>query len=257
MIKLIILEGPYMNNFLLIVLIAFFGCSSPPPPSGATPAESLFKEAQELIKDEHYLQATERLNTIRSKHPYSYYATHSELLQADILYKQENFVEATAAYILFKDFHPKHPKVSYVIWKIAESYFNQMPSSHDRDLNVGHEAIKYYRDILKRFPDSKHSKDAIKKIKKCLSLIEAKEKYIADFYYKTELYGAAQYRYLSIVQNFTSKTLVDHSLIRLMNSIEKLKNKSDCKKYYTMYSGMISKKKREGFKKAYNQCKKS
>ncbi|MFT6604810.1 MAG: outer membrane protein assembly factor BamD, partial [Bacteriovoracaceae bacterium] len=133
-----------MNKFIALFLFAslFLASCSSTRPSGKTEAEVLYKEAQMLVDDGRYLMATEKLNSLRSQFPYSYFATHAELLQADILFDQENFVEAAAAYILFKDFHPRHKKISYVVWRIAESFNNQRPASYDRDLSPLYEAIK-------------------------------------------------------------------------------------------------------------------
>ncbi len=133
------------------VLLFLFSCSTDRP-SGDTEAQILFQEAEVLVKDDHYMQATEKLNTLRSKFPYSFYATHAELLQADILYLQESFTESAAAYILFRDFHPKHGKKSYVTWRIGQSFYNQLPDTVDRDLTAAKEAIKYFEEVINKYP---------------------------------------------------------------------------------------------------------
>ena len=92
-----------------------------------------------MMEDGRYLLATEKLNQLKNQYPYSFYATPSELMLADILYKQENYVEAAASYLLFKEFHPKHEKIAYVIYKIAESYYEQIPETYDRDLQPAFE----------------------------------------------------------------------------------------------------------------------
>ena len=56
-----------------------------------TEAEILYKEAKKLVEDNQYLMAIEKLNKIQSEHPYSFYATPSELLRADVYFKQKNF----------------------------------------------------------------------------------------------------------------------------------------------------------------------
>ena len=174
------------------------GCSTKRP-TGSTEAEILYKESMRMMEKGRYLLASEKLNTIKSKYPYSYYSSKAELLLADILFKQDNFLQAASAYIIFKDFHPKHKKVPYVIWQIAESYFNQMPEDHDRDLSPGYEALKYYSELVTKFPKSKYVKLSYSKVKKCESLIRKKEKYIADFYFKTKVYDSAIFRYKLIL----------------------------------------------------------
>lgn len=214
-------------------------CSTPRP-SGKTEAEVLFKEAKLLMEDGRYLMATEKLNGIRSQFPYSYYATHAELLQADILFEQESFVEAASAYILFKDFHPRHKKMSYVVWRIAESFNNQRPPSYDRDLSPLYEAIKYYDELLRVYPKSEHTKGGREKIRECKLLLQKKEQYIADFYYKTDVFQAARYRYLDILKNFSDRDLRNHSIVRVMRSSLKLKEPENCKKHFKKYSGELS-----------------
>jgi outer membrane protein assembly factor BamD len=128
----------FVLSFSLIVI----SCATKRP-TGSTEAEVLFKEAKDLISKSRYIQATEKLNSIRSQYPYSFYATHAELLQADILFSQENYAEAASAYILFRDFHPKYTELGYVIFRISESFYRQLPSTYDRDLSAGiEESIK-------------------------------------------------------------------------------------------------------------------
>jgi outer membrane protein assembly factor BamD len=85
------------GKYLLLVLSLLVISCATKRPQGQTEAEVLFKEAKELIGKSRYIQATEKLNAIRSQYPYSFYATHAELLQADILFAQENYAESAAA----------------------------------------------------------------------------------------------------------------------------------------------------------------
>jgi outer membrane protein assembly factor BamD len=174
-------------------------------PSGSTEAEILFKEAKELMTKSRYIQATEKLNSIRSQYPYSYYATHAELLQADILFAQENYAEAASAYILFRDFHPKYNELGYVIFRISESFYRQLPSSFDRDLSAGVESVKYYNELIQNYPNTEYVIDAQKRIDQIEDMLEKKEIYIADFYFKTKDFEAAKARYENIVKTLKNK----------------------------------------------------
>lgn len=174
-------------------------------PQGSTEAEVLFKEAKDLISKSRYIQATEKLNAIRSQYPYSYYATSAELLQADILFSQENYAESASAYILFRDFHPKYAELGYVIYRISESFYRQLPSTFDRDLSSGIEAIKYFNELIQNYPDTEYVKDAQARINQIEEMIEKKEIYIADFYFKTKDYPAAKARYEEILKTLKNK----------------------------------------------------
>lgn len=206
------------------------------------------------MEDGRYLMSSEKLNSIRSQFPYSYYATHSELLQADILYKQENYVEAAAAYILFKDFHPRHKKMAYVTWRIAESFNNQRPASYDRDLSPLYEAIKYYAELLRVYPNSELTKGGREKIEECKLLLQKKELYIADFYFKTDALQAARYRYLDILKNFTNRDLRNHSIVRIMLASRNLREPNKCKMHYKNFSSEVSAKIRKKMKSILKSC---
>jgi outer membrane protein assembly factor BamD len=238
---------------ILLFFTLIISCSTERP-SGKTEAEVLFKEAQELMKDDRYLLATERLNTLRQQYPYSYFATHAELMQADILYAQENFVEAAAAYILFKDFHPRHKKLPYVIWRIAESHYYQLPDTFDRDLSPGYEAIKYYKELKRAFAKYEKANNAQDKINEINKMIEQKEQYIADFYFKTKVYDAARFRYLEILRNFNNKVLRDYSMIRVIKSAANLEQPKSCRKHYKVFKTRISNKSKSELDEAYKRC---
>lgn len=219
--------------FSLAVL--FISCSSDRP-TGQTEAEVLYQEAINLVEDERYILATEKLNLIRSKFPYSFYATHAELLQADIYFAQESFVEAAAAYMLFSDFHPKYKKADYVTFKIAESFYQQLPETFDRDLSPGLQAIEYFQKLLKEYPGSPLAEGSRSKIEQIRNMLDKKERYIADFYFKTDVFDAARFRYLTIVEgNKRDKKLREHSVKRVLLASVELGEWKECLKYYQKY----------------------
>ena len=244
----------FLLNFLLILGTFFLSCSSQRP-QGKTEAEVLMKEANLLVEKGSYILATEKLNSIRSKYPYSYYATHAELLQAEVLFKQENYIEAASAYILFKDLHPKYKDMAHVIWMIGESYYKQLPSTFDRDLAPGVEAMKYYKELTALFPKSEHKKNAVERINFIQKQLELKEKYIADFYFKTKDYQSARHRYLDILERFHSEKLREHSMIRILLSSYYLREKDDCLKYYDIYKKSIQKNTASVLEPVYTDCK--
>jgi outer membrane protein assembly factor BamD len=202
-------------SICLLSLFLFVSCSTKRP-EGATEAEVLFKEAKDLIASSRYIQATEKLNQIRSQYPYSFYATHAELLQADVLFAQESYAEAASAYILFKDFHPKYNELGYVVFRISESFYRQLPDTFDRDLSSGIEAIKYFNELLQNYPNTEYVKDARDRITKIEDMIQKKEIYIADFYFRTKDYPAAKARYEDVLKSLKD----DQEIKRISMQIE-------------------------------------
>jgi outer membrane protein assembly factor BamD len=224
---------------ILFITLNFISCSTPRP-QGKTEAEVLLKEAKELIHDDRYILATEKLNALRGQYPYSYYATHAELLQADILFNQENFVEAAQAYLTFKDFHPKNDRMEYVLFRVAESFYLQVPSTYDRDLSTAFQTIKYFNELLQRYPVSEHKEVAFTRINKAKELIRSKEQYIADFYFKTESFGAARFRYREILREFKETKLRNHAVMRLVQSSYNLSEKKQCLLDYQKFKDHVT-----------------
>jgi len=241
-------------KFLLLVLL-IVGCSSKKP-DGKTEAEILFKEAQELVDSERFILATEKLNTIKTQHPYSFYATPAELLQADILFMQESFVEAAASYLLFRDFHPRHEKIPYVVFRIAESFYKQIPDTIDRDLEPAVESIRYFNEVVMKYPDSSYKKEAEDKIASANNMLRAKDQYIADFYFKTKNYKAARYWYLDILQNHKNKKITDHAMLRTILATYNLKEWEDCLSYIEKFDQLVDKEFHKEIKSIKEQCKK-
>jgi outer membrane protein assembly factor BamD len=243
----------YSTILLTLISSIFISCAVPRP-KGGTEAEVLYKEAQELIGAGRFILATEKLNRIRSKYPYSYYATYAELLGADVLFKQENYAESAAAYIVFKDFHPRHKKIDYVVWKIGESFFKQLPETFDRDLGSAFQAIKYFNELKNVYGSSEYAKKADERIATCEQMIRDKEQYIADFYYKTEVYDAARFRYENIISEFKEPKLRAHAIIRSIEASAELGDAAYCRKNKPIYLSMIEAKFTKKFNSAMEDC---
>jgi len=243
-----------VRHLIVLSTILLLASCAVERPTGKTEAEVLYKEAEELMADNRYLLATEKLNTLRSQYPYSYYATSAELKLADILFEQENFEEAAAAYILFKDFHPKHKSIDYVLFKVAESYYKQRPATFDRDLAPAIKAIKYYNELRSLYPNSKYLQDADEKIKLCNEMLIKKEKYIADFYFRTKDFDSAKFRYTNMLNAFHEKEMKAVAAMRLIEIGVFTKDDGLCRNAYGKHKVVFSKSDRKKAEKLYFKC---
>lgn len=241
--------------FFTLVLLLLASCSSDKP-DGKTEAEILYKEAQELMEAERFILATEKLNQIKTQHPYSFYATPAELLQAEILYKQENFIESAAAFLLFRDFHPRHEKIPYVVFMIAESYYKQIPDTIDRDLEPAIEALKYYDEVVQKYGDSSYKDTAEKRIVKAKGMLREKDQYIADFYFKTKEWSAARYWYLDMLENHQDEKTRNHAMLRTILATSELKEWQNCVDYVEKFYQSVDKSAQKEIKSVKDKCQK-
>ncbi len=191
-------------NIAVLLLISgislFSGCSSSEKKSDT--AEGAYALAQDYDKDERYEEAIRRYQEVKNKFPYSKFATQSEMAIADVYFKQESFAEAQVAYQAFKDLHPKHPQIDYVTYRLALSFYNQLPSTVDRDLSLAQSTIQYFDEVVSRYPNSEYVKDSTEKKNATLKMLAGKEEYIADFYFKRENFDSALIRYENLLKKY-------------------------------------------------------
>jgi outer membrane protein assembly factor BamD len=182
---------------LLAVFHGLTGCSGKAVDE-SDPAQ-LYQEAIEEIDSDHYQLAIDKLRVVKNKFPYSKYALDAHLKIGDVLFLQESYAEAAATYESFRDLHPKHEKVGYAMFRIAKSYYNDMPSTVARDMTSGVKALEAYDDFLRRFPGAPEADEARKDMASVRNQLADKELYVGNFYYQRNLYDAAKGRFEKVI----------------------------------------------------------
>ncbi|MES2854566.1 MAG: outer membrane protein assembly factor BamD [Bdellovibrionota bacterium] len=185
----------------LLVSFMMTACSSAPTRDTSTP-EGAFLAAEDMEKDERYEEAIQQYSEVKNKHPYSRFATEAELKIGDLQFTRESYIDAQGAYQLFKEFHPKHPRIDYVTYRLAMSYYNQLPSTIDRDLSLAEKAILYFDETINSYPTSTHVKESREKREAALKMLGEKEMYIASFYLKRKQFDSALKRYEMLIKTY-------------------------------------------------------
>lgn len=216
-------------TFLAALGLFVSGCSSIEKNS-STP-EGAFVIAEEYDQGERYEEAIRRYTEVKNKFPYSNFATKAELAIADVYYKQESYAESQVAYQMFKDLHPTAPQADYVQFRIGMSYFNQLPSSIDRDLTTANDAILNLSELIKKYPNSQHLAEAKEKRSAAIKMLAEKEEYIADFYFKRKIFDSALGRYEGLYNNYRGLGFDAKALSRASISAQKVGDQTKAKKY--------------------------
>lgn len=215
--------------FILVICNFIFSCAS--DEKKADTPEAAFKIAKEFDDAERYLVAIQRYTDVKNKFPYSSYATEAELAIADVHFKNEDFPEAQISYQNFRELHPKHPKIDYVVFRIGLSYFRQLPETIDRDITLANDAIYSFNELIKKYPASQFLAEAKDYRQKAFLMLNQKELYIADFYFKQKLYDSATLRYISAYKRFPDVGLQPRSLAGVVRSSAKLNDDEKMKTY--------------------------
>jgi len=207
------------------------GCSSIPDYDQSLP-DGVFKTAEALQKEERFEEALKKYAEVKNKFPYNSLATEAELRIADIHYERESFAEAEASYSLFKELHPKHPRSDYVTYRLAMSYFSQLPSTIDRDLSLAHDSIKYFEEVIKYYPQSEYVKDSQEKLKNSREQLSEKEMYVARFYEKRDYHLSALKRYRYVLSKFPDTDQIRPALLGAGRMSKALEQNEEAKKYF-------------------------
>lgn len=220
----------------LLIFAALVGCSSTEKRSD-TP-DGLFAIAQEFEAADRYELAILRYTEVKNKFPYSSFATKAELAIADVHFKAESWPEAQVSYQAFRELHPTHPQIPYVVYRIGLSFYNQVPDTVDRDLTLAHDAIAAFDEVVRRFPSSEQAADAKVKREECLKRLAGKEEYIADFYFIRGMYDSALPRYEELLRAYPDLGFDAKALARAAISARR----TDQREKARQYMGLLEKK---------------
>lgn len=209
------------------------GCSS--KRTDANNPQDLVNDAEEDIKDKRYIIALDKLKNVKNKFPYSHMATQAQIRIADVYFVEESYIEAAGAYETFREMHPKHEKSDYVLFRIGESYFLQLPDSSDRDHGPATKAIEAYRELIGLYPKSQYVNDAKAHLKDATEKLAEKERYVADFYYTRDMYDSAALRFEKIVTQFPNTSVEQEAYWNWAQSLMKQDKTDEVKHVLKLY----------------------
>ena len=181
------------------------------------PVDDLYNKAMDALVAENYQTAAKTFDEVESQHPYSAWATKSQLMQIYSLYQNDQFDEAIIAADRFITLHPGHRDVAYAYYLKAICYYMQIVDV-GRDQKLTELALKALDDVVHRFPDSKYARDAKLKLDFTRDHLAGKEMEIGRYYLKRGEYLAAINRFKRVVDNYQTTTHVPEALERLVEA---------------------------------------
>ena len=179
------------------------------------PVDDLYNKAMDEMVEERYPTAAKTFEEVESQHPYSVWATKSQLMSAYAQYEAGNYGEAIIAADRFIQLHPGHRDIAYAYYLKAISYYVQIVDI-GRDQKTTELALKALDDVIRRFPDSKYARDAKLKLDFTRDHLAGKEMEIGRYYLKRGQYLAAMNRFKRVIDNYQTTTHVPEALERLV-----------------------------------------
>lgn len=210
------------KNMIVVALIPVLGltaCASKKdkldPLKADRPAEQIFKEAVAADKAGDYTKAETLYSEVERQHPYSDFATQSQIRQAEVAYDHLKYDDAIVALDRFIELHPGHPNIDYAYYLKAMCYYEQMTDVR-RDQSMTKDALEALNTVITRFPDSKYARDSLYKRDLALDHLAGKEMDIGRYYQNKEQYNAAINRFMVVVKDYQTTTHVPEALHRLV-----------------------------------------
>ncbi len=220
-------------SFLVFSLVLLAGCagSTDDPTKGLSAAE-LYAKAKDRLESGDYSTAIDFYETLESRYPFGKYATQSQLDVIRAYYLYDEPESATAAAERFIKLNPRHPAVAYAYYMKGVINFGLKDSIVDkfytRDIADYDQSImkKSYQDfsvLVNRFPKSKYTKDAVKRMVYLRNQLARSEIRIAEFYLGRKAWVAAANRAKSVLESYQGSSSIKRALQIQITAYQNLK----------------------------------
>jgi len=178
------------------------------------PVEDLYNLAMDSLAIDDYKKAVKQFDEVERQHPYSVWATRSQLMSAYASYMLNKYDEAIIAAERFAQLHPGSRDVVYAYYLIAICYYEQI-ADVGRDQKITEQALGALDEVVRRFPQSEYARDARVKSELTRDHLAGKEMNIGRYHLDRKLYVGAINRFRAVVENYQTTSHVPEALHRL------------------------------------------
>ena len=221
---------------ILTLLLGFsqFGCSSSPdaddPTAGMT-AEEIYEEAKAELDNGQYETAIQFYERLESRFPYGIYAERAQLEVVYAYYKYNEPESAILAAERFIKLHPNHANVDYAYYlrglasfdadqSLMNRLFKQDPT--ERDPKAARRAFSYFGELVRKFPDSEYSREAVNRMYDLRDGLAKYETHVIHYYLKRQAYVAVVNRASYILENYQKTPYVPDALGAMVEAYHEL-----------------------------------
>lgn len=219
----------------LVAAIVIAGCSSTKvevDPTTGWSADRLYQDARVEISAGNWNDARARLEAIEARYPFGGYAQQSLIDQAYVNWKDGEPEQALAAIDRFQQQYPNHAGTDYMLYlkglitftPPSASFMNvtrQDPS--ERDPKGLRESYDSFNELIARYPDSRYSADAKKRVTWLVNTIAQNEVHVARYYYERGAYVAAVNRAQTVITDFQGVPAAEKALYIMVLAYDKLR----------------------------------
>jgi len=180
-------------------------------------AREIFINAEKAWGNGDHEKAAELFLEIERIYPYSELAKQALLNNAIVLQLEKDYEGSRLSANRFITFYPADKNTPYAYYLLALSYYDQIDEI-GRDQANTYEALKLFRIIIERYPESKFSSASSLKKDLAFDHLAAKEMEVGRYYLKNSHYIAAINRFETVVKEYPTTSHTPEALHRLVEA---------------------------------------
>ncbi|VAW49828.1 Outer membrane beta-barrel assembly protein BamD [hydrothermal vent metagenome] len=219
---------------LIIATLSLQGCSSltslVAKEDSEKTAEDFYSSATAAFKASMWDTAIKEYEKLKSFYPYGDYTEQSYTELAYAYYRYNEPESAIRELDEFMRLFPKHPNIDYALYlkalsidSINKSWLDKLATDPaDRDTKSAQRAAQYYTDLVKRFPNSRYTAEASRRLVVLNNQMARHELLVAQFYFDRQAYLAAANRATYILKNYPQTVITLDTLTLLEQAYQKL-----------------------------------
>ena len=180
-------------------------------------AEEIFNAGERELLRRRYADAAEKFKEVERLYPYSDWAKRALIMQVYSFHKNKEYENVVSAANRFIEFHPKDKDIPYAYYLIGLSYYDQVLAI-GRDQKLTQEALKFFKLIIKEYPDSEYASSSQIKFDFLKNQLASKEMEVGRYYLKRSHYVSAINRFRGIIEDCSTTSQVPEALHRLVEA---------------------------------------
>ena len=191
----------FRSIFLFLTFIVLFGCINIEEEVALEDltASEIFTKAEKKLLEGENVQAAELFLEIERIYPYSELAKRALLKNATALFQEQDYEGSRVSADRFITFYPADKDTPYAYYLLALSYYDQIDEI-GRDQANTYEALKLFRIIIERYPESDYARSSLLKKDLAFDHLAAKEMEVGRFYLRNYHFTAAINRFETVVK---------------------------------------------------------
>ena len=190
----------------------------------------MFGSALNYYNKGQYRNALKLFKKVETRYSFSDLAPRATLMITYIYYQNSDYFNTLKFARKFQTLYPKNENIAYIDFLIAMTFYEQVQIVA-RDQTYTKAALKEFKNIIGKYPNSKYAKESKLKIDLIDEQLAGKHMYLARFYMKKSKWISAIRRLNIILEEYPETIYTIETLHRLVEIYYKLGNIALAKKY--------------------------